>query len=270
MDEWPQMLSKMRTDLGLTQAELAARAHISEHSLKAYENARRHPSRPYLTAIVDALRIDRGERNKILAAAGYATDGFAIGPWPDSRFMFSVAEAAAFIAGHSWPAFISNEMMEVAAANDVVQRLWSVDLSTEFLEPIERNLLSVLSDPRFAERCTNLPEMFDVMAAVFKGHHRGAEALDDPSPYFAAVLTRFLAGDPKYVQPFLKAWQVAVPRTPKICWEYPIVWEDPRVGTMRFRGVVNPASEPDGLAFNDWIPLDAATWTALDKLAELA
>src|SRR5450432_1607908 len=113
MDDWPQMLSKLRVDMGLTQAELATRAHISAHSLKAYETGRRHPSRPYLTAILEALKVERGARNKVIAAAGYASDAYEISPWPDSRFMFSVPEAAEFIATQPWPAFLCNEMMEV-------------------------------------------------------------------------------------------------------------------------------------------------------------
>ena len=212
------------------------------------------------------MRIDRSERNAILAAAGYASDSWEIGPWGRDGFMFTVPEATDFIDGYSWPAFLVNEMMEVCAANAAAQRLWGVDLRTEFADSIERNLLGIASNPRFAERCVNLPEVFMVMAAVFKGHHRGAEALENPSPYCAAVLQRFLAGDPKHVEPFLKAWQEATPRTPKIRWEYPVVWNEPGVGVMRFRGMVNPASEPDGLGFNDWVPLDGATWDALHRL----
>ena len=48
-----------------------------------------------------------------------------------------------------------------------------------------------------------------------------------------------------------------------------MVWVDPDVGTLRFRAMVNTASEPDGLAFNDWIPLDAATWDGLARLEKL-
>ncbi|HYM16117.1 MAG TPA: helix-turn-helix domain-containing protein [Dehalococcoidia bacterium] len=268
MAEWFDMLAKTRQRLALTQAQLAARAHISAPSLKSYESGRRHPSRPYLTAILDALKVDRMERNRILGAAGYATDSFELGPWPDSRFMFSTEEATAFIELHRWPAFLTNEMMEVVGANAVAQRLWGVDLDREFLDVADRNLLAVASDPRFADRCANLPEILDVMAAILKGHHRGPEAIENPSPHFASVLQRFLAGDPKYIQPFLKAWQEAEPRTPKIRWEYPVVWSDPLIGKLRFTGIVNPASEPDGLAFNDWIPLDAATWSAVERLPE--
>ncbi len=58
-----------------------------------------------------------------------------------------------------------------------------------------------------------------------------------------------------------------MPRTPNIrwAWRIPSFGEEPGVGVMRFRSV-NPASEPDGLGFNDWIPLDAATWHALHRL----
>jgi len=32
---------------------------------------------------------------------------------------------------------------------------------------------------------------------------------------------------------------------------------------MRFLAMVSTASEPDGLAFNDWIPVDASSWEVL-------
>lgn len=266
MTEWLSMLRDARAKLGLDQAELAARAHISLPSLKAHETGRRHPSRPYLTAILDALKIDRSVRNQILASAGYATDSFELGSWPDSRFMFTPGEAAAFIDGHPWPAFILDEMMELTAANNMAQRLWRVDLATEFLAPLDRNMLALASTPRFADRCTNLPEILTVMASAFKGHFRGPETLDNPSPYFSSVLQRFFAGDPRFIQTFFTAWQNAEPATVKIRWQYPVIWTDPEVGTMQFRALVGPANEPDGLAFNDWIPINEATWAALTKL----
>ena len=34
---------------------------------------------------------------------------------------------------------------------------------------------------------------------------------------------------------------------------------------MRFMGVVSTASEPDGLAFQDRHPLDAETWSVLER-----
>ena len=269
MATWFEMLAGARVRLGLTQAELAGRSRVSANTIKAYESGRRHPSPPYLAALLDALKLGRDERNMILANAGYASDGYLIGPWGYDGFMFTRHEATLFIEQYEWPAFLLGEMLDLIAANASAQRLWRVDLSKEFLGPGDRNVLAVASDPRFGGRCANLPEVLTVIAAVFKGHHRGAESLDDPSPALRAMLERFLAGDPAYVQTLLQSWQDAVPRTPKIRWEYPVVWADPDVGTLRFRCIVNPAAEPDGIAFNDWIPLDAQTWDGLRRLKEL-
>jgi hypothetical protein len=46
---------------------------------------------------------------------------------------------------------------------------------------------------------------------------------------------------------------------PKCRWSFPIIWRDD-LGEMRFLNVINTASEPDGLAFNDWVPVDANAW----------
>ena len=265
---WREDLRDARKRLGLSQRKLAEHSGLSYEALRKYETGQRHPSRPHLIALLDALKAERTERNAILEGAGFASDGLATGPWLIQGFMFTAQEAADLVEDQPWPAFVSNEMMEVTAANGVAQRLWGVDLRTELLDALDRNLLVVVSNPRFAERC-NLKDALQVMVAVFKGHHRGAETLESPSPYFAAVLQRFFAGERRYIEPFLNAWLTATPRSPKVRWDYPIVWEDPIAGTMRFRCVVSPASEPDGLAFNDWIPTDSETWLALNRLEEL-
>lgn len=266
MGTWFERLSEMRTRLGVPQSELAARAQVSLPSVKAYEAGRRHPSRPYLVAMLDALKVDRSERNRILELAGYATDGYDIGPWRYPNFMFTREEACVVVDESPWPAFLSDETMHVPHANSLAQRLWGVDLEKELLDPIDRNLLSVASNPRFADRCVNLSEIVGLMASIWKGHHLGAEELESPSPLFGAILQRFMQGDPKYVQMFAEAWGTAPPAAPKIRWHYPVVWSDPDVGLLRFRGVVNPALEPDGMAFNDWVPVDAATWAGLEEL----
>jgi transcriptional regulator with XRE-family HTH domain len=265
-DEWFVLLTRARAQLNLSQAELAARSHVSLASIKSYETGKRHPSRPYLTAILDALKTGREERNAILNAAGFAIDGMALGPAMYGEFMFTPDEAAAEVEKAAWPAFVLGEMMQVVAANAICQRLWGVDLRTEYLEPTERNFLTVASDPKFADRVANWDECVGVIAAVFRGHHRGAEDLESPSPYFNALLERFLEGDPKYVARFLTVWQKTVPRTPKIRWRYPVVWDEPGIGVMRFHAYVSTANEPDGLAFNDWVPVGAESWLALERL----
>ena len=52
----------------------------------------------------------------------------------------------------------------------------------------------------------------------------------------------------------------------KIRWSYPVVWNEPGVGEMRFHCFASAANEEDGLSFQDWIPLDAETWSALGRL----
>jgi len=267
MGDWFDMLARARSRLGVSQAELAARSHVSHSSIKAYEEGKRHASRVYLTALLDALKIDRVERNLIMTAAGYASDGLSFRPTNDD-LTFTVDEAATEIERYPWPAFIVDEMMGVPCANRMAQRLWGVDLDREFLNPTERNLLSVASNPRFARRCANLDEILAVLVAVWKGHHRGPESVDDPSPFFGAMLDRFLNGEPEVIARFTRAWQTGGARTPKLRWDYPVVWDEPDVGIMRFHCFASAASEPDGLSFNDWIPLDADTWLRLEQLRQ--
>jgi len=133
-----------------------------------------------------------------------------------------------------------------------------------------RNLLAVASDPRFADRCVNGTEAVGVLMGNFKTYHRYPESVEEPSPYFAATLNRFLQGDPKYVGRFAKLWEEAPESlAAKIRWSYPIVWSVDGIGIMRFRGTASGANEADGLSFHDWIPIDATTWLALDMLTKM-
>lgn len=268
--EWHIQLQQARRRLGISQGELAARSHVSLASVKSYEAGKRHPSRPYLVAILDALKLDREERNAILTAAGFSTDGMQLGPTRFDGFYFSPDSSVVEIESTPWPAFVMNEMMQVVTANQICQRLWGVDLRTEYMEPVERNFLTVASDPKFADRVTNWDEAVRVICSVWRGHHRGAEDLEAPSPYFNVLLQRFLQGDPGYVARFMQIWQTTQPITPKIRWSYPVVWDEPGIGVMRFACYASTANEPDGLAFNDWIPTDAPTWTNLTRLAARA
>ena len=59
----------------------------------SYEEGRRHPSRPYLAALLDALKLDRVERNRIMIAAGFASDGMSFRPTNDD-LTFTVDEGA--------------------------------------------------------------------------------------------------------------------------------------------------------------------------------
>lgn len=264
-EEWSDLLARARVHLGMSQTQLAVRSQVSLASIKAYETAQRHPSRPYLVAILDALKLDRTERTAILEAAGYASDWRSLTP-SSATLAFTLETAQTEVDRAKWPAFVMNEMSEVLVANRDVQKLWGVDLRVEYTDVGDRSLLAVASNPRFADKCANWDEAVGTLVAVFKGHHRGPESLDDPSPQFRSVIERFLQGDPRYVTRFLKLWEEVPARTPELRWHYPVVWEQPGVGTMSFDCLVSSANERDGWSFNDWVPFGANSWAALERM----
>lgn len=266
MERWAEQLKELRLSLKLSRQALAALAGVSPQTIKAYELGLRSPSQANLTAILDALRADRYLRNDILIGAGFAPDGGRLGPANDD-YMFTLEEAREAIMGRPWPAHVNNELMEVLAANELMQRVWDVDLDREYNTPVERNMLTVAATPRFADRILNWKEMVSVGIAVMKGHHRGPERTPEgTSQYFQAVIQRLFEGAPHYLAAFLQLWESVPPRTPKIRWSYPVAWDHLRAGKLRFTVLVSAASEQDGLHFHDWVPEDAATAAGLELL----
>ena len=264
---WSQALKAARERLGLSRARLADLASLSAETVRAYETGRRSATAQTLTAILDALKVEARTRNVILTGAGFAVPDTLFPPDQVPNYFFTVEEAAEEVERCRWPACVVNDVMELVAANQLVQRLWGVDLNSELTGSLERNLLGVASDPRFAEKVANWDEAVGTAIGVLKGHHFEPDARpQDSSAYFSEMMKRFLEGDPRYVRRFLDLWEVTPARAPKSRWSYPIVWEEPGLGTLRFQVQVSTCSEPDGLAFNDWIPLDAATWQALETL----
>lgn len=263
--DWRAALATVRTAERLSQAALATRAGVSVGTVKAYESGRRQPSRALLTSLLEALKMDRGQRNTLLQLAGFAPDGDALGP-SGPGYLFSVQQAIEELEARQWPGAVLNEMMEVVAANRLLQQVWDVELDREFKTSIERNILSVISLPRFDGRLLNWDDCVTVGISVVKGHHRGPEPEPGVSPYFAAVFQHFMSGAPNKVARLAELWDRTPPREPKIRWSYPIEWEDPEAGRLNFDCLVTTANEPDGLAFTDWIPTDAATWQRLEAI----
>ena len=265
MTEWFRMLAAARTRLKIEQTELAARAHVSLASLKAYEQGRRHPSQPYLTALLEAMKLPVMERNAIMSAVGYAPDGTDVVPYP-MDYDFTGEAAQAEIDRAAWPAFVLNDASEVVFANKLMERVWDVDMRGEYADIADRSLLSVASDPRFADRILNWDEAIGSLASVFKGHYRGGEDLENPSPAFRRIMNAFLAGDPKYIARFLKLWQEVPQAEMLLRWHYRIVWDVPGAGAIEFDCVVSHCNQEQAWTFNDWIPVDAASWGVLEQV----
>ncbi len=267
MAEWQDMLRRLREQEGLSRRELAARASVAPASVKAYETGARHPSRELLAAVLDAMKADLFLRSEVLKAAGYAPDGRSSSARLEDEW-FDLLEAAEEIARSPFPACITTEVMEVAAANPAMQRAWEVDLQREMTAPFERNILSMLSTPRIADRLLNWDEAVSVPISVVKGHYGGDAALMGANPYFAAAIEHFLKGDPRYVQRFLGLWATVAPARRKARFSYPVVWHHSACGDLRFHVVVSPADQHPSLWFNDWIPVDAPTVEACRGLRD--
>ncbi|MHB8516146.1 MAG: helix-turn-helix domain-containing protein [Dehalococcoidia bacterium] len=263
--EWSEQLHRARRAVGLTQTEVAALAGLSMQTVRAYERRRRHPTRYHLVAMLDALRVPRGERNAILTSAGFAPDDCRP-PSQAPPLAPNSTEAAEETERVPWPAFVVDEFATLLSANRVAQRLWGIEPACELAQPAARSLLAVLSEARLADRIANWDEAFSIVVAVFKGRHPRAEDLDHPDPQARAVLGHIFRGDPQDVARFMRVWHATGARVVRERWSYPIAWRGLSGGMLRFHCLVSAANDDGGLTFHDWIPLDGSAWAALAAL----
>jgi transcriptional regulator with XRE-family HTH domain len=267
-DAWRDALRHARRGVGASQRELAERAGISVHAVRAYESGKRRPSRAQLTRLLDALKINQVDRNQILSQAGFAADGRFLSP-PHEYRVLSRGDAREEIMRYRWPAFVVTDMVEISAANPIAQRLWGFDPEDPALSPVDRNPIARATTPYLIERIVNWDDAAAAQIAAWKGHYRGGESLEHPSAYFAPVVERILAGVPEYVARFTQIWEQTpageYPETMR--WAYEIDWREPGYGTMRFQCFAWVVNERDGLDIDDWIPLDAESWQVLDRIA---
>ena len=264
--EWARQLRDLREQEGLTREHLARLASVAPATVKAYELGHRNPSRQLLTALLDALKADMFVRNRILAGAGFAPDSYTPSQrLPDEYFTF--AEAVAEIEQSHFPACVLSENMEIRGANGLFQQIWEVDLSRDLLGPYERSMLSSLSTPRTADRILNWDEAMSLAISIVKGHYGGEAAFQPASnPYFAGAIEHFLAGNQAYVRRFLALWETTAARQRKLRFAFPITIRHSSAGDLHFLVQVNPADQRGSFTFNDWIPLDGATWRGIESL----
>jgi transcriptional regulator with XRE-family HTH domain len=267
MADWSVQLRQLRDKEALTRDELAHMAAVAPATLKSYELGHRNPSRQLLTAILDALKADMFTRSQILTGAGFSSDGRS----PSERLpdeYFTLDEAVLELERSPFPSCVSNEVMEVVAANGLMQRVWEVDFARELQGPFDKSMMSMLSWPHVADHILNWDEAIGLAISIVKGHYGGEAAfMANQNPYFAAAMEHFLKGDPHYVQRFLGLWATTPARQRKLRFSYPVTWRHTTAGTLRFHVQVNPADQRGSLAFNDWIPLDEASWTGVRMLA---
>ncbi len=267
-DVWRQKLRAARHAAGVSQREVAERAGVSPESIRAYETGRRRPTRERLAAILEALEATVYDTNQIMEAANFTTPSTIFPDAEYPNYFFTIEELQTEVELVEWPEFVLNNANEVVAANAAVQALWGIDFAREreTHTRAQLNLLSVASQRKFADRIVNWDECVATLAAVFKGRPVNPASLDEPDPYFSEVLQEFADGDPAFLARLVQIWMTTPGRDAKVRWSYRVVWRDDELGEMRFHAIVGTASEPGGLSFNDWQPLDAATWTALAQV----
>ncbi len=267
-DEWRLLLRRARKRLKLSLEEVAARSGMSQETVRGYENGRRRPRREHLVAVLRAVEATQPEVNDVLRAVGFADIDtlFPVSEYPD--YYFGLEELDAAVATAPWPVFVSSDAVEVLAANEATQAIWDVDLAYErsWRTRPQMNMLSVASDHHFADRVVNWTEVVGVLAGVHKGRPYGASSLDALTPLMEEVLREFSAGDPAFLAQLIDVWVDTPPMPAKVRQQYRVVWRDPEFGEMRFVAQMTTASEPDGMAFNDWHPVDAGTWTVLERV----
>jgi transcriptional regulator with XRE-family HTH domain len=263
--DWPTQIREARLALGLTQAALAKLANVSENTVRKYESGLRKPTLETLNAVLRALRLNRWDANQIRHSLGFAADYLRMGQL-EPTFMFSLEELPNWMEGNPWPQFVVDENLQIVVANSAAQRVWRVDLEREFPTLHDRSMTKFAADPRFAGCVVNWEEMVSHAVAIWKGHHLGAETLDRPSTYFDVALAELAKGDPQFVSRFVDLWQKTAGKTPKVRDRYRVVWQVPGCSPITFIGLTSSANEWEGLAFNDWIPVDAASWLALEQV----
>lgn len=266
--EWPGRLREARLRAGLSQEQAGKLAAVSTETVRAYEAGRRSPTRERLIALLKALSVSAADARRILESAGFHAPESLFPPERFPDYFFTVEQLQTEVELVPWPEFVINNANELVAANRAAQKLWSIDFAVEreVRSRAQLNLLSVASQRRFAEKILNWDECIGTMASVFKGRPQDPASIDAPDPYFSEVLSEFAEGDPQFLAKLVNVWAATPARTPKVRWSYRIDWEDEHAGVMHFLALVSTASEPDALSFNDWYPLDAASWVNLSKL----
>jgi len=269
MDEqWRRDLRAARHNAGLTLEKLAERCGLSYEAVRGYENGRRRPTRKSLRKVLDALELSAADAALIIERAGFSPDQpiFSIASQPG--YHFKLEELQPYIATLEWPAFVVDDGYRLIAVNRVAERLWGYRHAAELRKAPKdrRTLWSVASQHRFAEKIRNLEDVVRVAAARYKGGLGRGLSFERSPADVNVVLQSLNLPDQDRLKRMSQIYSRTKPAPPRVRWDYHIEWEAPDVGLMRFHVVVTPANEPTGYGFNDWIPVDAASWERLTRL----
>jgi transcriptional regulator with XRE-family HTH domain len=267
-ESWRAALRDAREAIRISRVELASNVGVSPETIRGYEKGRARPTRARLEALIEALKIPNGAANEIRQSIGYTlVPTVHQGPNEEHRY-YTADELDGVVETVPWPEFVVNDPVEVVAANSTVQALWRIDFAHErkVRTRAQMNLLAVASATNIGDRVKNWEEIVGILVSIFKANTPAPYSLDAPTPYFEEVVRHFASGAPAFLSRLFDVWNRAEPMQGKIRWTYPVIWLDPDVGELRFLATVSLANEEHSTFFNDWHPIDAATWEALERV----
>jgi transcriptional regulator with XRE-family HTH domain len=264
MPDWNKRLRAARRDLAISPGDLAARAGLSEASVRAYEMGRRHPTRDHLSCILDCLRLDRQSRNELFVAAGLAPDAIEL---PDGSM--TRREAIRLIHDRPWPAFLMNDVMEIIAASRVgmrLARLTQKDLDDRIERSVlvvaARNVAPPASDRGLRDWGTLARRVMARMKAA------GVGTLDRPDAYFAALLDRIEGVGPGLIRELTAQWEEIAPEPQlTVTWSYRAQWTLRDGATLRLFCVATRVNTQDLIEIHDLIAADATSAAMLERIA---
>lgn len=255
-----------RRDLGISPSDLASRAGLSEASVRAYETGRRRPTRENLSRILECLRLDRFTRNELFVGAGLAPDTIDAPLGSISR-----REAIRLVHDRPWPAFVVNEVMEVVGGNRIGLRL--AGLTQKHLDDrVERNVLIIAARVVAEPPSTNQMRDWGVIArrAIARMKAAGVGTLEDPDPYFAALLDRIARGGSGLLREFSAQWESTPARAqPNVTWAFPAQWTVGDGGTLRLHCLATRVNTVDPIEIHDFVPADATSSAMLERIAAI-
>jgi transcriptional regulator with XRE-family HTH domain len=268
--DWRLVLKTERGRLGLSQARLGELVRVSPETIRKYEGGTRTPSRDILLRIIDALQLPTAQGHAILEAIGYAGAPtlFPLTHYPD--YYFTVKQLQTAVNDVPWPQFVANDMAEIVAANRAAEALWGIDFEAEMARRSRAHVhfLSIAGERQFSQHIVNFDECLGHLIGILKGSPRNTSSLESPGAFFMEVLGAFAANDPAAIPRLVSAWERTPPKVAKVRWSYPVIWRDATAGDIEFLALVTTASDPDGLGFNDWVPVDPESHRRLAMVVE--
>lgn len=265
MDHWRSALLRARQEAGLGRRALAELAGVSVETLRGYEIGRRHPRHETLESMITALGLDRSRANAIREAAGFAPVRTSFRG--ATRYYYTLPEAGAAIERVPWPLFAVDDVFDIVAANKPMRALWGIRSIEQERSRGRRsmNIFAFMARRDLVRHVINWDEIVEVTASYFKGRPVVPTGDSEDEVLAGMILEPFRDHDARFLERMEAAWNRAKPIPPKVRWDYNVHWRAVRGGTIRFRAVVSPANEHEGLVFNDWIPVDTESWRRLQN-----